>query len=81
MAFAGLKKEKDRNDLITYLKEAVSPIMFMFVFVTDVGHRLHSRPFWFRVPGPIYYTGRIRLIPCRRPYYHPALVLPECRVK
>ena len=24
MAFAGLKKEKDRNDLITYLKEAVS---------------------------------------------------------
>ena len=26
MAFAGLKKEKDRNDLITYLKEAVSII-------------------------------------------------------
>ncbi|KXN81200.1 Cytochrome c, partial [Leucoagaricus sp. SymC.cos] len=24
MAFAGLKKEKDRNDLITHLKEAVS---------------------------------------------------------
>jgi hypothetical protein len=24
MAFAGLKKDKDRNDLITYLKEAVS---------------------------------------------------------
>lgn len=24
MAFAGLKKEKDRNDLITYLKDAVS---------------------------------------------------------
>ena len=23
MAFAGLKKDKDRNDLITYLKEAV----------------------------------------------------------
>jgi cytochrome c2 len=23
MAFAGLKKEKDRNDLVTYLKEAV----------------------------------------------------------
>jgi len=23
MAFAGLKKEKDRNDLITHLKEAV----------------------------------------------------------
>jgi hypothetical protein len=25
MAFAGLKKDKDRNDLVTYLKEAVSP--------------------------------------------------------
>ena len=24
MAFAGLKKDKDRNDLVTYLKEAVS---------------------------------------------------------
>jgi hypothetical protein len=24
MAFAGLKKDKDRNDLITYLMEAVS---------------------------------------------------------
>lgn len=23
MAFAGLKKDKDRNDLVTYLKEAV----------------------------------------------------------
>ena len=23
MAFAGLKKDKDRNDLITYLKESV----------------------------------------------------------
>ena len=28
MAFAGLKKEKDRNDLVTYLKEAVSPPRF-----------------------------------------------------
>lgn len=24
MAFAGLKKEKDRNDLITYLKESTA---------------------------------------------------------
>lgn len=29
MAFAGLKKEKERNDLITYLKDAVS---FSFIY-------------------------------------------------
>jgi hypothetical protein len=29
MAFAGLKKDKDRNDLIAHLKEAVSDV---FVF-------------------------------------------------
>ena len=28
MAFAGLKKEKDRNDLITYLKESVSTMSY-----------------------------------------------------
>lgn len=28
MAFAGLKKEKDRSDLITHLKEAVSTKLF-----------------------------------------------------
>jgi cytochrome c2 len=28
MAFAGFKKEKDRNDVITYLKEAVSDYSF-----------------------------------------------------
>lgn len=28
MAFAGLKKEKDRNDLITHLKEAVRVFIF-----------------------------------------------------
>ena len=27
MAFAGLKKEKDRKDLIAYLKESVSTIL------------------------------------------------------
>ena len=27
MAFAGLKKDKDRSDLITYLKEAVSAMI------------------------------------------------------
>ena len=26
MAFAGFKKEKDRNDVITYLKEAVRDV-------------------------------------------------------
>ena len=28
MAFAGFKKEKDRNDVITYLKEAVSDFLY-----------------------------------------------------
>lgn len=42
MAFAGLKKEKDRNDLVTYLKEAVSllrrlfsPLRFLTMSVLD----------------------------------------------
>ena len=29
MAFAGLKKEGDRNDLITYLKEAVCHVLHL----------------------------------------------------
>ena len=29
MAFAGLKKDKDRNDLITYMKDAVCLIPFL----------------------------------------------------
>lgn len=36
MAFAGLKKDKDRNDLVTYLKEAVR---VMQLFVSDVPNR------------------------------------------
>lgn len=28
MAFAGLKKDKDRNDLVTYLKESVRTFRF-----------------------------------------------------
>jgi hypothetical protein len=31
MAFAGLKKAKDRNDLITHLAEAVSGFCFFLV--------------------------------------------------
>lgn len=35
MAFAGLKKDKDRNDLITYLKESVCVLGFPFgMFLT-----------------------------------------------
>ena len=35
MAFAGLKKDKDRNDLITYLKDAVR-ILSLFTFCSGV---------------------------------------------
>lgn len=34
MAFAGLKKEKERCDLITHLKEAVS-LFFMWYWMND----------------------------------------------
>lgn len=33
MAFAGLKKDTDRNDLITYLKESVSNNLFFLFFL------------------------------------------------
>ena len=33
MAFAGLKKDKDRNDLVTYLKEAVSNALSVSTFL------------------------------------------------
>lgn len=37
MAFAGLKKDTDRNNLVTYLKEAVSPpILRCSVSLTDL---------------------------------------------
>lgn len=32
MAFAGLKKDKDRNDLVTYLKDAVRVMQFLSLF-------------------------------------------------
>ena len=32
MAFAGLKKDKDRNDLIAYLKESVCPCPVLYYF-------------------------------------------------
>lgn len=35
MAFAGLKKEKDRNDLIAHLKQAVSSVFYLrSIYVT-----------------------------------------------
>lgn len=43
MAFAGLKKEKDRNDLITYLKEAVSIVLrrvLWFMLLIGVADRI-----------------------------------------
>ena len=46
MAFAGLKKDKDRNDLITYLKEAVRRSHCLaFIRVVDAGAaRPHDSP-------------------------------------
>ena len=48
MAFAGLKKEKDRNDLITYLKEAVShppTVLCCRSWVPDANvSSVHDRP-------------------------------------
>jgi hypothetical protein len=41
MAFAGLKKEKDRNDLITYLKESVSDASFT-IASDGADARIHS---------------------------------------
>jgi cytochrome c2 len=35
MAFAGFKKEKDRNDVITYLKEAVRRFHVSFSLFVD----------------------------------------------
>jgi hypothetical protein len=34
MAFAGLKKEKDRNDLIAWLKEEVCHVLAAFLHLT-----------------------------------------------
>jgi hypothetical protein len=59
MAFAGFKKEKDRNDIITYLKEAVRyfcvslyvpPLTFL-----PLPHRLR-RPMFPTTCSPYYNT-------------------------
>ena len=36
MAFAGLKKDKDRNDLITYLKESVCGSLRRLATISDI---------------------------------------------
>lgn len=41
MAFAGLKKDKDRNDLVTYLKEAVSRVAWLGMSDSDTHNRRH----------------------------------------
>jgi len=41
MAFAGLKKAKDRNDLVTYLEEAVS--YFTVCVIVFKSHHAQSR--------------------------------------
>ena len=53
MAFAGLKKEKDRNDLITYLKEEVSLILesLMLLLLTRLSRPLKVAPYLRLVDG------------------------------
>jgi hypothetical protein len=47
MAFAGLKKDKDRNDLITYLKEAVNlfPDSLVLIMLTRLSRPLKVAPY------------------------------------
>ena len=42
MAFAGLKKDKDRNDLITYLKEATVGSLLFFTYARGLTLVLQS---------------------------------------
>ena len=42
MAFAGLKKDKDRNDLITYLKEATVGSLLFFTYARGLTFVLQS---------------------------------------
>ena len=44
MAFAGLKKEKDRKDLIAYLKESVSTILSLRGSPTTFSPNVIYRP-------------------------------------
>ena len=58
MAFAGLKKEKDRNDLVTYLKEAVRD-----VFAIVVALLLTPGPITDRIKPVSFRTSRVYFIP------------------
>ena len=52
MAFAGFKKEKDRNDVITYLKEAVRRFHVSFSLFVDANVSLS------RLRRPALFSGR-----------------------
>ena len=54
MAFAGLKKDKDRNDLITYLKAEVSSppdSLVMIIMLTRIPRPLKVAPYLRLVDG------------------------------
>ena len=81
MAFTGLKKEKDRNDLITYLKDKVCLIHLYIHFYTNDLSRLSlrlsnfSRYTFHTDASRRFYLGRYSLIGlsvkcniCRRPH-------------
>ena len=83
MAFAGLKKEKDRNDLVAWLKEEVRHVFNAFVPQLKACHRPNKLPpFYFSPDGPHFRlfwfsftygialsVGDLVFNTCRRPAY------------
>ena len=66
MAFAGLKKEKDRSDLITYLKESVSAILYsgrepisLGIFIDRIRRHIHKRLIFIIISIDLYFNPRV----------------------
>lgn len=66
MAFAGLKKDKDRNDLITYLKAEVSfppDSLVIIIMLTRIPRPLKVAPYHRLVDGRLVLQRIPHLIP------------------